>query len=51
MLAYTDYVNNFDSALVMLTQCTKNSPEFALFVRTCEARPGTLTRSVRSRVC
>jgi len=39
MLAYTEYVNNFDSALATLTQCTKNSPEFALFVRTCEARP------------
>lgn len=39
LLGYTEYVNNFDKALAMLTRCTKSSPEFALFVRNCEARP------------
>ncbi len=42
LLGYTEYVNNFDKALAMLSRCTKSSPEFALFVRNCEARPGTL---------
>ena len=55
LLGYTEYVNNFDKALAMLSRCTKSSPEFALFVRNCEARPGTTHAHVTScpvcRVC